>query len=338
LQKAQLVGSMIEYYAQLCKSVGLRKKDLIYPLLVYELNSGLTFSETDMVFGMSKISLKDVIRHIQKIIDQGISSVIIFGNPETRDFEASSALYKGGIVQSSTRKIKEEFGRSVTVITDVCICQYNLTGHCGLQIRNHNGTREGIENHIDNDSTLDLLSKIAISHAESGADIVAPSSMMDGQVVKIRSALNGRGFKNVKIMAFSAKHNSSLYSPFRRATYSSHFNNYPTINKSAYQLGYSNPRQAIREVQTDIHEGADMITIKPSLAYLDIVSMIKDNFDIPLVVHNVSGECAMIKAAARNGWIDEEEWKVTSIAAMKRAGAHSVISYFTLDMTKYLED
>jgi porphobilinogen synthase len=329
---------MIEYYAQLCKSVGLRKTDLICPLLVSELKSSLTFSDKDMVFGMTEIMLKDIIHHIQKIIDQGISSVIIFGNPETRDLGASSALDYGGIVQSSTKKIKEEFGKAVTVITDVCICQYNLTGHCGLQIRNHNGTEGGINNDIDNDSTLDLLSRIAISHAESGADVVAPSSMMDGQVVKIRSALNGRGFKNVKIMAFSAKHNSSLYSPFRRAVYSSHFNNYPTINKSAYQLGYSNPRQAIREVQTDIHEGADMITIKPSLAYLDIVSMIRDNFDIPLVVHNVSGEYAMIKAAARNGWIDEEEWKVKSIAAIKRAGAHNIISYFTLDMTKYLDD
>jgi porphobilinogen synthase len=338
LQKVQLAGSMIEYYTQLCKSVGLRKKDLIFPLLVSELNNGLTFSERDMVFGMSKIRLKDVIHHIQKIIDQGISSVIIFGNPETRDLEASSALHNGGIVQSSTKKIKEEFGRSVTVITDVCICQYNITGHCGLQIRNHNRTKKGIDNHIDNDSTIDLLSKIAISHAESGADVVAPSSMMDGQVLKIRSALNGTGFENVKIMAFSAKHNSSLYSPFRRAAYSDHFIKYPTINKSTYQLGYSNPRQAIREVQTDIQEGADMITIKPSLAYLDIVSMIRDNFEVPLVVHNVSGEYAMIKAAARNGWIDEEEWKVKSIAAMKRAGAHSVISYFTPDMTRYLND
>jgi porphobilinogen synthase len=338
LQKAQIAGSTLEYYAHLCKSVGLRKNDLIYPLLVSELNNGTTLSERNSMFGMVKIALKDVVQHVQKIIDQGISSVIIFGNPAMRDLGASSAFHNDGIVQNSTRKIKKEFGKLMTIITDVCICQYNLTGHCGLQIKNRNGTKGTIGNDIDNDSTLDLLSKIAISHAESGADIVAPSSMMDGQVVKIRSALNDRGLRNVKIMAFSAKHASSLYSPFRMTVYSKRFNDYPTIDKSTYQLGYGNPRQAIREVQADIHEGADMITIKPSLAYLDIVSMIKDNFDMPLVVHNVSGECAMIKAAARNGWIDEEEWKVNTVAAIKRAGARSIISYFTMDMIKYLDD
>jgi porphobilinogen synthase len=328
---------MIEYYAEICKSVGLRKNNLIYPLLVSELNSSSRFSGRDRMFGLVKIAPKDVVQHVQKIIDQGISSVIIFGNPDMRDSGASSALHNNGIVQNSTRKIKKEFEGLVTVITDVCICQYNLTGHCGLQIRNRNRTEGTIDNDIDNDSTLDILSKIAISHAESGADIVAPSSMMDGQVVRIRSAINGRGFKNVKIMAFSAKHNSSLYSPFRRAAYSN-FNDCPNMDKSTYQLGYDNPRQAIREVQADIHEGADMITIKPSLAYLDIVSMIRDNFDVPLVAHNVSGECAMIKAAARNGWIDEEKWKVNSIAAIKRAGANSIISYFTMDIAKYLSD
>jgi porphobilinogen synthase len=325
---------MIEYYAQLFRRVGLSKTELIYPLIVSESNSSPTLSEGNSLFGMVKIAEQDVVQDVQKIIDQGISSVIIFGDPGMRDFGASPAFRTDGIVQNSTRKIKKEFGRLVTIITDVCVCQYNTTGHCGLQIKNRNGTKGA----IDNDSTLDLLSKIAISHAESGADIVAPSSMMDGQVIKVRSALNVKGFENVKIMAFSAKHASSLYSPFRMAAYSKNFNDRPNMDKSTYQLGYGNPRQAIREVQADIQEGADMITIKPGLAYLDIVSMIRDNFDIPLVVHNVSGECAMIKAAARNGWIDEEEWKVNSMAAMKRAGAHSIISYFTPDMTKYLDD
>jgi porphobilinogen synthase len=329
---------MIEYYAQICKSVGLRKNNLIYPLIVSELNSSSRFSERDRMFGMVKIAPKDVVQHVQKIIDQGISSVIIFGNPNMRDLGASSALHNNGIVQNSTRKIKKEFEGLVTVITDVCICQYNLTGHCGLPIKNRSETEGTIDNDIDNDSTLDLLAEIAISHAESGADIVAPSSMMDGQVVRIRSSLDVSGFRDVKIMAHSAKHASSLYSPFRMTAYSKHFVDFPTINKSTYQLGYGNPRQAFREVQTDIQEGAAMVTIKPSLAYLDIVSMISDNFDIPLVVHNVSGECAMIKAAARNGWIDEEEWKVNSIAAIRRAGAHNIISYFAPDMTKYLDD
>ena len=328
---------MMEYYAQLCKNVGLRKNDLICPLLISESNSNPTFSERNTMFGTVKIAEEEVVQHVQKIIDHGISSVIIFGNPGMRDLTASSALRYNGIVQNSTRKIKKEFEGLVTVITDVCICQYNLTGHCG-QIKNRIGTKGTLGSDIDNDSTLDLLSEIAISHAESGVDIVAPSSMMDGQVIKIRSALNDKSFKNVKIMAFSAKHASSLYSPFRMAAYSKNFNDYPSIDKSTYQVGYGNPRQAIREVHADIREGADMITIKPSLAYLDIVSMIRDNFDIPVVVHNVSGECAMIKAAARNGWIDEEEWKVNIIAAIKRAGADSIISYFTMDLEKYLDD
>jgi porphobilinogen synthase len=322
----------MEHYAQLFRRVGLCKNELIYPLIVSESNSSTTLSAVNNLFDMVRVAEKEVVQHVQKIIDQGISSVIIFGNPNMRDLGATSALDDNGVVQNSTRKIKKEFEGVVTIITDVCICQYNQTGHCGLQIKNRNGANDT----IDNDSTIDLLSKIAISHAESGADIVAPSSMMDGQVGRIRSALNSRGFKNVKIMAFSAKHASSLYSPFRMAAYSRHSNDYPIINKSTYQLGYGNPRQAIREVRTDIQEGADMITIKPSLAYLDIVSMIRDNLDIPLVVHNVSGECAMIKAAARNGWIDEEEWKVNSIAAIKRAGAHNIISYFTMDIAKYL--
>ena len=290
------------------------------------------------MFGMAKIAEKDVVQHIQKIIDQGISSVIIFGNPEMRDLGATSALYGNGIVQNSTRKIKKEFEGLVTVITDVCTCQYNLSGHCGLRIKNRSGAEGTSGNNIDNDSTLALLSNIAISHAESGADIVAPSSMMDGQVGRIRSALNDSGFRNVKIMAYSAKHASSLYSPFRMTAYSKQLVDSSTINKSSYQLGYSNPRQAIREAQADIQEGADMIAIKPSLAYLDIVSMIRDNLDIPLVVHNVSGEYAMIKTAAKNGWIDEEEWKLNSIVAIKRAGAHNIISYFAPDITKYLDN
>jgi porphobilinogen synthase len=324
----------MDYHVQLCKRVGLRKKDLILPIFVSELSSSSPLSESNDMPRMVKISLKDVVQHVQKIIDQGISSVIIFGIPNKRNIGASSALRNDGIVQNSIRKIKKEFGGLVNIITDVCICQYNLSGHCGLQIRNYNGTGGT----IDNDSTLDLLSKIAISHAEAGADIVAPSSMMDGQVIRIRSALKSKGFINTKIMAFSAKYASSLYSPFRMTAYSKHIHNYTTIDKSSYQLGYGNPRQAIREIQADIQEGADMITIKPSLAYLDIVSMIRDNIDFPLAVQNVSGECAMIKAAARKGWIDGEEWKVNSIAAIKRAGAHSIISYFTIDIAKYLDD
>jgi porphobilinogen synthase len=324
----------MDFYAQLCKSVGLRKKDLIYPIFVSESSSSGPLSESNDMPGINKMALKDVVQNVQKIIDQGISSIIIFGIPVKRDRRASYAPRNDGIVQTCTRKIKKEFRGSINIITDVCICQYDLSGHCGLQLKNHDPTG----GNIDNDSTLDLLSKVAISHAEAGADIVAPSSMMDGQVNQIRYALNSKGFKNTKIMAFSAKFASSLYSPFRKTAYSKQIHNYKTLDKSSYQIGYENPRQAIREIQADIQEGADMIMIKPSLLYLDIVSMIKEKINFPMAVQNVSGECAMIKAAARKGWIDEEEWKVSSLAAMKRAGAHSIISYFTMDITKYLDD
>jgi porphobilinogen synthase len=324
---SQLRGKELDcYYTELFKSINLQKKDLIFPIFVSE-------KEGNAVSGLAKIVPKVIIQHVQNIIEKGISSVIIFGIPKKRDLRASFALRNDGIVQYSARKIKKEFGEMINIITDVCICQYNLSGHCGLQT----GIPRKTDGIIDNDSTLALLSKIATSHAESGADVVAPSSMMDGQVIRIRSALNSSGFKDTKIMAFSAKHASSLYSPFRMTAYNKNIRDYTTIDKSSYQIGCANPRQAIREIEADIQEGADAIIVKPTLAYLDIVSMIRDNIDFPLVVQNVSGEYAMIKAAARMGWIDEEEWKVNSIAAMKRAGADSIISYFTMDIAKYLD-
>jgi porphobilinogen synthase len=236
-------------------------------------------------------------------------------------------------VQKSAVKIKKEFEGLIEVITDVCVCQYNLSGHCGLLRKGRYGNRET----IDNDSTLTLLSKIAVSHAESGADVVAPSSMMDGQVKYIRSALDAAGLRNTKILAYSAKHSSSLYSPFRRTAYNRSIINRRDIDKSSYQVGYANPRQVVREIHTDIQEGADMVMIKPSLAYLDLVSLVRESSHLPVIVQNVSGEYAMIKAAAKRGWIDEEEWKVNCFASMKRAGADCIISYFSMDIAKYLE-
>jgi porphobilinogen synthase len=331
MEMIQTRGVEVDCYAQIFKGVKLKKQDLILPIFVSE-KSDKSPLEMDPIYGLTKILMKDLCLHVQRIIEQGISSVILFGVPEKRDISGSSALKKEGVVQMSTKKIKREFGGQVKIITDVCICQYNLSGHCGLA-----KSRKGSGGFIDNDSTLTLLSKIAASHAEAGADIVAPSSMMDGQVNHIRSALDNNGFKNTKIMAYSAKHASSLYSPFRMTTFSKRINSYTNIDKSSYQIGYANPRQVIREIEADIQEGADMIMIKPSLAYLDVVAMVHEGSDFPLVVQSVSGEYAMIKSAARKGWIEEEEWKVNSIAAMKRAGAHNIISYFSLDITKYLD-
>jgi porphobilinogen synthase len=222
--------------------------------------------------------------------------------------------------------IRKEFGNMLNVITDVCVCQYNFSGQCGL-VNN---------NKVDNDSTLDLISKIALSHAEAGADVVAPSSMMDGQVYYVRKSLKRHGFLKTKILSH-VKQLSSLYSPFRTAAFSKicQFN---TIDKSSYQIACTNPRQILREVQTDINEGADMVMVKPGLSSLDVICMIKEKFAFPIAAQNVSGEYAMIKAAAMHGWIEEESWKVIAIASIKRAGADRIISYFSMDLSKYLED
>jgi porphobilinogen synthase len=266
------------------------------------------------------------------LIDSGISSIILFGIPKERDSAGSSAADKGGIVQQAARVIKSNFGRSVSVMTDVCVCQYNLSGHCGMATTDGGGSsrRRG---RIDHDSTLEMLSRIAASHAEAGADVVAPSSMMDGQVYAIKSALNVHGFKTTKVLSYSAKHLSALYTPFRSAAFAW---SRSSIDKSSYQVSYANPRQVMMEIETDIAEGADMVMIKPALAYLDLVRMVKDRFNFPVAVQNVSGEYAMIKAAAQRGWIDEEEWKARSLASIRRAGADMIISYFALDAAKYL--
>jgi porphobilinogen synthase len=320
------------YYTELFKSINLQKKDLIFPIFVSE-NSTYPFPEGNAMSGLAKIVPKDIIQHVQNITEKGISSVIIFGIPKKRDLRASSALRDDGIVQNSTREIKKEFGEMINIITDVCICQYNLSGHCGLVEKSHSWEGEI----INNDSTLALLSKIATSHADSGADVVGLSSMMDGQVKCTRSALDASGFRNTKILAYSAKHASSLYSPFRKTAYNRSITNHKDIDKSSYQVGYANPRQIVREIQADIREGADMVMIKPSLAYLDLVLLAKEYSMLPVVVQNVSGEYAMIKAAAKRGWIDEEEWKIKCFVSMKRAGADSIISYFSTDIADYLD-
>jgi porphobilinogen synthase len=332
LGESQIRGLAADYYAELLRNVGLRKKDLISPVFVYD-SSSENLAEKNSSWEFAKVHMKDLSQHIQSMVDCGITSVILFGVPRKRDKRGYTALQVNGVVQKSTKKIKKEFEGLIDVITDVCICQYNLSGHCGILRKSSNGRGEA----IDNDNTLALLANIATSHAESGADIVAPSSMMDGQVKYIRSALDEMGFRNTKIMAYSAKQASSLYSPFRMTAYYKYITNHKNIDKSSYQVGYGNPRQVAREVQADIQEGADMVMIKPSLAYLDLVSMVQESSHVPLIVQNVSGEYAMIKAAARRGWIDEEEWKVNCFVSIKRAGANRIISYFSEDISKYLE-
>jgi porphobilinogen synthase len=306
-----------ERYRETFAAIGLRKFHLIFPVFVSDKPGKI-----DSMPGMPVTSLEKIDQYTQSIVDRGISSLIVFGLPKSRNQKGSPAFDRKGLVQRAVREIKSGFGGSLNVVTDVCICQYNLTGHCGLVV---NGS-------VDNDSTLRVLSEIAVSHVEAGADVVAPSSMMDGQVHAIRSELFARGLK-ATILSYSAKHASSLYAPFRSAAFA---NGKAPLDKSSYQVSYANPRQVLLEIETDINEGADMIMIKPALAYLDLVRMVKDKFSYPIAVQNVSGEYALIKAAAIRGLIDEEEWMVSSIASIKRAGADRIISYFALDVARYL--
>ena len=312
-------------YKEALESVGMRKKHLILPLFVQERpEEELRIA---MMPGITKVPVDKVTQRIHAIVDAGIKSIIIFGIPKKTDERGSLASSADGVVQQALRKIRKEYENQLNIITDVCLCQYNTSGHCGL-INN---------NEVDNDLTLDSLSEIALSHAEAGADIVAPSSMMDGQVYSIRKILKSHGFQKTKILSYSVKQSSSLYVPFRSAAFckTSKFN---VIDKSSYQVSYANSRQILREIETDISEGADILMIKPGITSLDIICMIKENFDSPIAMQNVSGEYAMIKAAAMHGWISEDEWKVGSIASIKRAGADMIISYFSMDIARYLDD
>ncbi len=320
-------------YADMLSVAGLRRDHLICPVFVSEERPQQGQGGT-IVAAMPGVtvapSFKGAVLSVQKIFDAGIRAIIIFGIPKSRDGDGSAAADRNGVVQGATREIKSAFGRSLDVITDVCVCQYNLSGHCGLMRK---GTVTATTA-VDNDSTLGLLAEISQSHAEAGADIVAPSAMMDGQVRAIRRALDSSGHFATRILSYSAKHASSLYAPFRSAAFAKKKG---AIDKAGYQVSYANPRQAMREIASDVDEGADMVMVKPGLAYLDLVRRAKEQFSVPLAVQNVSGEYAMIKAAGMRGWIDEEQWKVASLAAMKRAGADRIISYFALDVARYLE-
>jgi porphobilinogen synthase len=314
----QNIFSDEESYKKIFASSGLCKSDLVFPVFVSDSPSMIKSMP-----GMAVTPIQKITQRMQSIVDGGISSVIIFGIPKSRDPIGSSAFDRKGIVQEAIKEIKSSFGRAMSVATDVCICQYNLTGHCGI------ASNDG---KVNNDATLKILAKIAVSHAEAGADIIAPSAMMDGQVYAIKKELYSRGL-DASVLSFSAKHASSLYTPFRSAAFAK---TTKRLDKSSYQVSYTNSRLALREIETDIYEGADMVMIKPALMYLDLVRMAKNKFNYPVAVQNVSGEYAMIKAAAMRGWIDEEEWKVCSLVSIKRAGADKIISYFVLEVAKYL--
>ncbi len=296
----------------------LSVNDFIYPLFVCE-GKGIR-SEVSSMPGVYNLSVDEVIKEAKEVESLGIKAVILFGIPDHKDEQGSGAYGSDGIVQKAIRAIKDY--TDLYVITDVCMCEYTNHGHCGNII---NGD-------VDNDTTLDMLAREALSHAESGADMVAPSDMMDGRVATIRSMLDDNGYNNVPIMSYAVKYASGYYGPFRDAADST-----PAFgSRKTYQMDSANRREALKEAFQDIDEGADIIMVKPALAYLDIIRDVKDNCVIPVASYNVSGEYSMIKAAAQNGWIDEEKVVMETLLSMKRAGSDLIITYFAKDVARKL--
>ncbi len=268
-----------------------------------------------------RIPLETVEKEVEECIEKGLKSFILFGIPSYKDEMGSSAFDRDGVIQKAVRRIKSEFPDAV-VITDVCLCEYTIHGHCGV-------VRDG---EILNDETLPLISKTAVSHAESGADIVAPSGMMDGMVKAIREALDNAGFDSVPIMSYSAKYASNFYSPFRDAAESG----FKFGDRKSYQMDIHNAREAMREIELDVREGADIIMVKPALLYLDIIRMARDRFDLPIAAYNVSGEYSMVKAAIMRGWLSKEViYEI--LVSIKRAGADLIITYHSKEIADMLQ-
>jgi porphobilinogen synthase len=302
---------------QLVRETVVNVNDLIYPLFVKQ-GEGIK-EEIASMPGQFRFSVDTLKAEVAEASELGIKSVLLFGLATHKDEHATEAFADTGAVQQAIRMIKKEFPQ-IVVMTDVCVCGYTTHGHCGI-VRN---------NYVQNDESLKLLAKMAVSHAHAGSDIVAPSAMMDGQVKAIRKALDEARFYETGIMAYSAKYFSAFYGPFRDAADSS-----PQFgNRATYQMDPGNSREAIREMETDVREGADIIMVKPALSYLDIIRIGKDRFNIPMAAYNVSGEYSLIKAGAEKGWINEEAAVMEMILSMKRAGADLIITYFAKDVAR----
>ena len=305
---------------KMVRETALSSDDLIYPLFVVH-GRGLRQPIAPMP-GQYRLSVDEVVKEAKDAASMGIPAVLLFGIPEDKDPRGSEAYADEGIVQQATRAIKDTVP-DLLVITDVCLCEYTSHGHCGV-------VEDG---RVKNDPTLELLARTAVSHAEAGADLVAPSDMMDGRVAAIREALDEGGFGETPIMAYSAKYASSFYGPFREAAGSS-----PQFgDRRSYQMDPANVVEALREVALDIDEGADIVMVKPALPYLDVVSRVKAEFGLPLAAYSVSGEYAMIRAAGTLGWLDEERAMMEALVSIRRAGADLVITYFAKDAARRLE-
>lgn len=301
----------------------VRVEELIYPVFVTA-GTDICHPVASMP-GICQYSIDRLGEELDRVVASGVPSVLLFGIPECKDEAGSGAYDENGIIQQAVRWIKKEEKYSrLLVITDVCLCEYTSHGHCGL-------IRDG---EILNDETLPLLAKTAVSYARAGADIIAPSDMMDKRVKAIRQALDENGFFNIPIMAYSAKFASSFYGPFREAAHS-----VPGFgDRKTYQMDPANGREAMREVEEDILEGADLIIAKPAMAYMDIICEITRNYNIPVVAYNVSGEYSMVKAAAAQGWIDEKKIVLELLTGFKRAGARMIITYHALEAARWLQE
>jgi porphobilinogen synthase len=307
---------------ELFQEIRLSPKDFVMPLFIQEgTNKNL---EIESMPGIFRYSPDKILEEIDYISTLGIKAILLFGIPLKKDLDGKNSFNDKGIVQETIKSIKKNFGDKLAIITDVCLCQYTSHGHCGII--------QGKE--INNDKSLDILSKTALSHAIAGADIVAPSAMMDGQVKTIRDILDDNGFKDTLIMGYSAKQASSFFSPFRDAAHSK-----PEFgNRLSYQMSYHNSREAGREIKSDIEEGADVLMIKPAIPNLDLIYAANQNTLHPIAAYSVSGEYSMIKAATLNNWVDENLAVTESLTAIKRAGANIIISYYSKKMAEILRN
>jgi porphobilinogen synthase len=298
----------------------LSPADFIYPLFIVEGEN--VKKEISSMPAQFQLSIDHALSECEELTRLNVNSIILFGIPNEKDEVGSGAYADDGIIQKATRAIKERFPEMI-VVTDVCLCEYTSHGHCGV-------VEDG---YVHNDKTLELLAKEAVSHAKSGADVIAPSDMMDGRIDAIRKALDANGFSDTPIMAYSAKYSSGFYGPFREAAEST-----PQFgDRKTYQMDFGNSDEALREIALDIQEGADVIMVKPALSYLDVIRRAKINFNLPICAYNVSGEYSMVKAAAQNGWLDGEKVMMEILTSIKRAGADVIITYFAKEAAALLE-
>jgi porphobilinogen synthase len=304
---------------RMVRETHLRVDDLIYPM--FSAFGTNIKKEISSMPGIYQQSIEHIVAEAKEVRDLGIPAVILFGIPETKDAVGSDAYSSSGIIQNTIRAIKAEVP-GLLVITDVCLCEYTDHGHCGV-------IKDG---DVDNDATLELLAREALSHAQAGADVIAPSDMMDGRIAAIRMILDEHGFEHIPIMSYAVKYASSYYGPFREAAEST-----PGFgDRRSYQMDPANRQEALREAAQDVAEAADFLMVKPALAYLDLLRELKDNFDLPLVAYNVSGEYSMVKAAAQRGWIDGDGVMMETLLGMKRAGADLIITYHAKEAARLL--